>query len=201
MLNEIDTSIQDWALNFISSSNNKDQLILSASITPLGLSKYISSLANNSGGYILVGVSSKDGYGSGFENVDNNLINNSLKLLKGVDPQISQYKERLQNIYLLKIENSDSLAFADDSPYILKNGKPAIISERQIIEKLGLGVDSSLINMISEQITKQSVKVDELREELKEKSKLKNQVSGLLVGGVSGWFLTTLLNIFFGISD
>ncbi|MEI8669165.1 putative DNA binding domain-containing protein [Pseudoalteromonas sp. B131b] len=143
MLKEIDTSIQDWTSDFISSSNNKVQLILSASITPLELSKYISSLANDSGGYILVGAYSKDGYGSGIENVNNNLIDNSLQLLKGVEPQISQHKVRLQNIYLLKIEKSDSLAFADDSPYILKNGKPSIISERQIIEKLGLGVDSS----------------------------------------------------------
>lgn len=199
MLKEIDISIQDWASTFISSSNKRDQLILSASITPLELSKYICSLANDSGGYILVGAYSKDGYGSGFESVDNNLIDNSLQFLKGVELQINQHKPRLQNIYLLKIDKSDSLAFADDSPYILKNGKPSIISERQIIEKLGLGVDSSLINMISEQITKQSEKVDELREELKEKSKLKNQVAGLLVGGLSGWFLSTLLNIFFGI--
>lgn len=199
MLKEIDTSIQDWASTFISSSNKRDQLILSASITPLELSKYICSLANDSGGYILVGAYSKDGYGSGLESVDDNLIDNSLQFLKGVELQINQHKPRLQNIYLLKIDKSDSLAFAEDSPYILKNGKPSIISERQIIEKLGLGVDSSLINMISEQITKQSVKVDELREELKEKSKLKNQVSGLLVGGLSGWFLSTLLNIFFGI--
>ena len=196
MLKEIDTSIQDWASTFISSCNNKDKLVLSASITPSGLSKYISSLANDSGGYILVGAYSKDGYGSGFENVDDNLVNKSLQLLKGVEPQISEHKARLQNIYLLKIEKSDSLAFADNSPYILKNGKPSIISEKKIIEKLGLGVDSSLINMISEQITKQSVKVDELREELKEKSKLKNQVSGLLVGGVSGWLLSKLLNFF-----
>ncbi|MGL5358918.1 MAG: hypothetical protein ACRDBI_04245 [Shewanella sp.] len=95
---------------------------------------------------------------------------------------------------MIEIGKSDSLAFADGSPYVMKNGKPTLIPERQLIEKLGLGIDSSLINMISKQITKQSEKVDYLSKELKEKSRLKNQVPGLLVGGFIGWVLSTLLN-------
>jgi predicted HTH transcriptional regulator len=195
----IDTSIQDWAPNFMGNSNDKDQLILPATINPLELAKYVSGIANDNGGNILLGAYSGNGYGAGFQNVESELVNNSKQFLEGVELKISSHQARLQNIYLLEIEKSDSLAFADGSPYILKSGKPKLISERQIIERLGLGVDSSLINMISEQITKQSAKVDELSEELKEKSKLKNQMSGLLVGGFIGWILTTLLNSLLGV--
>ncbi|QNV06558.1 AlbA family DNA-binding domain-containing protein [Shewanella algae] len=194
MLKIVDTSIQDWASKFMESCNDEDQLILSASVSPVELAKYVSAIANGHGGYILLGAYSENGYGSGFQNVASELVEKCQQLLEGVEMKCSAHQARFQNIYLLEIEKSDSLAFADGSPYVMKSGKPKIIPERQLIEKLGLGVDSSLINMISEQITKQSEKVDYLSEELKEKSKLKNQVPGLLVGGFIGWVLSTLLN-------
>lgn len=194
MLKTVDTSIQDWTSRFIETSNDVDQLILPASISPAELAKYVSAIANDNGGYILLGAYSKSGYGSGFQNVASELVEKCLKLLKGVEVDCSFHQPRFQNIFLLEIRKSDSLAFADGSPYVMNNGKPTLIPERQLIEKLGLGIDSSLINMISEQITKQSKKVDYLSKELKEKSKLKNQVPGLLVGGFIGWLLSILLN-------
>lgn len=194
MLKIVDTSIQDWASRFIETSNDVDQLILPASISPEELAKYVSAMANDNGGYILLGAYSESGYGSGFQNVASELVESCQRLLEGVEIKCSTHQARFQNINLLEIGKSDSLAFADGSPYVMKSGKPTLIPERQLIEKLGLGIDSSLINMLSEQITKQSEKVDYLSEELKEKSKLKNQVPGLLVGGLIGWLLSTLLN-------
>ncbi|MDZ4385659.1 MAG: hypothetical protein U0998_00390 [Moraxellaceae bacterium] len=194
MLKIVDTSIQDWASRFIEDSNDLDQLILPASVSPAELAKYVSAIANDNGGYILLGAYSESGYGSGFQNVASELVAECQQLLEGVEIKCSSHQARLQSIYLLEIGKSDSLAFADGSPYVMKSGKPNLILEQQLIEKLGLGVDSSLINMISEQITKQSGKVDYLSEELKAKSKIKNQVPGLLVGGFIGWLLSTLLN-------
>lgn len=194
MLKIIDTSIQDWALKFIETSNYVDQLILPASVSPVDLAKYVSAIANGNGGYILLGSYSDSCYGSGYQNVASELVDKCQLLLEGVEINCTAHEARLQNIYLLGIKKSDSLAFADGSPYVMKSGKPTLISERQLIEKLGLGIDSSLINMLSEQITKQSEKVDYLSEELKEKSKLKNQVPGLLVGGFIGWLLSTSLD-------
>ncbi|EGQ7835292.1 TPA: hypothetical protein I7732_21205 [Vibrio vulnificus] len=199
MLKEIDTSVLDWASNFVDNSNDRDQIILPASINPLELAKYVSGIANYGGGNILLGAYSGDGYGSGYQNVDSALVQNCRKKLDGVELKISSHQIRGRTIYLLEVGKSDSLAFADGSPYLIKDGKPKLISERELIEKLGLGVDSSLINMVSEQITKQSAKVDVLTEELKEKSKLKNQVPGLLVGGLIGWLLSTVLNELFKI--
>ena len=201
MLKNLDTSSQDWAQRFIETSNDVDQLILPASVSPVELAKYVSAIANDNGGYILLGAYSESGYGSGFQNVTSELVESCQHLLESVEIKCSCHQARTQNIYLLEIGKSDSLAFADGSPYVMKNGKPTLITERQLIEKLGLGIDSSLINMISEQITKQSEKVDYLSKELKEKSKLKNQVPGLLIGGFIGWLLSALLNSLLNISN
>ncbi|MCH4294834.1 hypothetical protein MJ923_11020 [Shewanella sp. 3B26] len=194
MLKSVDTSIQDWASRFMATCNDEDQIPLPASISPVELAKYVSAIANDHGGNILLGAYSEKGYGSGFQNVASELVEKCEQLLEGVEMKCSSHQARLQNIYLLEIQKSDTLAFADGSPYVMKSGKPKIITERQLIEKLGLGVDSSLINMLSAQITKQSEKVDYLSEELKEKSKLKNQVPSLVGGGIIGWLLSTLLN-------
>ena len=65
--------------------------------------------------------------------------------------------------------------------------------EKTLLDQLGLGVDSALINMLSnqitnqsKQITNQSLKLDEqseqistLTKDLREKAKLKNQLLGL----------------------
>ncbi|MBM4864677.1 hypothetical protein HYO48_21910 [Vibrio parahaemolyticus] len=173
MSKKIDTSALDWSSSFMNNSNNKDQIILPASISPLELAKYVAGIANDDGGNILLGAYSEEGYGVGYQNVDSSLVQICESKLDGVELKVSPFQIRLQTIYLIEIEKSDSLAFADGSPYLMKDGKPKLISERQLIEKLGLGIDSSLINMISEQITKQSTKVDNLTEDLKEKSKLK----------------------------
>lgn len=194
MLKIVDTPIQDWALRFMETCNNEDKLILRASVSPVELAKYVSAIANDHGGYILLGAYSEEGCGSGFQNVASELVEKCQQLIEGVKVEYSSHEYRLKNIYFLEIEKSESLAFADGSPYVMKSGKPRVIPERQLIEKLGLGVDSSLINMISEQITKHSKKVDYLSEELRERSKIKNQVPGLLVGGLIGWLLPALLN-------
>ncbi|AUL95893.1 hypothetical protein FORC54_1748 [Vibrio vulnificus] len=89
---------------------------------------------------------------------------------------------------------------------MLRDGSPALMSEKTMLARLGLGIDSSLINMLSEQITKQSSKVDgqskeinRLTSELQEKSKFKYQVPGLLIGAFIGWLLSTVLNNMLGI--
>ncbi|WP_232351495.1 hypothetical protein [Vibrio vulnificus] len=86
-----------------------------------------------------------------------------------------------------------------------------LMPEQTLLNQLGLGVDSALINMLSNQITNQSLKLDEqsehisiLTHDLREKAKLKNQLSGLTVGGVIGaiigWALSIGLDKLFGIS-
>ena len=106
---------------------------------------------------------------------------------------------------------SESLALSDGRAFIIKDGKPMLMPEKTLLNQLGLGVDSALINMLSNQITNQSLKLDEqsehisiLTHDLREKAKLKNQLLGLTVGGVIGaiigWALSIGLDKLFGIS-
>lgn len=121
MLKIVDTSIQDWASRFIETSNEADQLILPASVSPVELAKYVSAIANDNGGYILLGAYSESGYGSGFQSVDSELVDKCRQLLEGIEIKCSSHQARFQDIYLLEIGKSDSLAFADGSPYDMKS--------------------------------------------------------------------------------
>ncbi|ELJ8660998.1 hypothetical protein RUK61_003471 [Vibrio cholerae] len=203
----IDTSKQDWASEFLSKANDTSRLILPAAITGKSLSEYIVGLGNLGGGYILVGAFSLNGYGSGFQSVDNDVIEDAKARIQGVDIEVEQHTPRAQKVYLIKVPKTESIAFSDGSPFVLKDGTPVIMPEKTMLTRLGLGIDSSLINMLSEQITKQSSKVDKqskeinrLTGELREKSKLKYQVPGLLIGAFIGWLLSTVLNNVFGVS-
>lgn len=199
MVQEIDTTVQDWTSKYMENANQENQIMLRGSVSPLELAQYISAVSNKDGGYILLGAYSEPGYGAGFENTDPELVNEALKLILGLNLEYQEYSPRHQRVFLFTIEKSDSISLANGSAYIMKNGIPTLISEREVLEKLGLGLDSSLINMLSEQITKQSDTVSALRNEVIEKAKLKNQISGLLVGAFIGWFFSTVLNAVFGI--
>lgn len=199
MVQRIDTTVQDWTSKYMENANQENQIMLRSNISPLELAKYISAVSNNDGGYILLGAYSEPGYGSGFENTDSGLVNEALKLISGLNVKYQEYSPRHQRVFLFTIEKCDSIALANGSAYIMNNGIPSLISEREVLEKLGLGLDSSLINMLSDQITKQSETVSALRNEVIEKGKLKNQISGLLVGALIGWLFSTVLNAVFGI--
>ncbi|EHZ7342772.1 hypothetical protein K6O87_002303 [Vibrio vulnificus] len=203
----IDTSKKDWASDFLAKANDSSTLILPAAITGKSLSEYIVALGNLNGGYILVGAYSHNGYGSGYESVSHDVIENAKAHIQGLDIEIGQHSLRGQQVYLIKVPKTESIAFSDGSPYVLRDGSPALMSEKTMLTRLGLGIDSSLINMLSEQITKQSSKVDgqskeinRLTSELQEKSKFKYQVPGLLIGAFIGWLLSTVLNNMLGIS-
>ncbi|MEC6830279.1 hypothetical protein VXS06_00540 [Photobacterium toruni] len=207
----LDTSRQDWAVDFIANVDNVSSFILPASISGRVLSEYIVSLCNASGGHILVGVYSEFGVGSGFQSVSSGMIREAGEFLVNARYEVEKDTARFQTVYLLKIYPSDSIAFSDGRAFVIKDGKPALMPEKTLLNQLGLGVDSALINMLSKQITNQSSKLDEqsekilvLTQELQEKGKLKNQLLGLIVGGVIGavigWVLSIGLDRLFGIS-
>ncbi|QIR05862.1 hypothetical protein [Salinivibrio costicola] len=199
MVQEIDTTVPDWTSIYMEKANHENQMMLRGNVSPLELAQYISAVSNKDGGYILLGAYSEPGYGAGYEDTDPELVNEALKLVTGHNVKYQEYSPRHQRIFLFTIEKSDSIALANGSAYIMKNGIPTLISEREVLEKLGLGLDSSLINMLSDQITEQSDTVSALRKEVAEKGKLKNQISGLLVGAFIGWIFSTVLNAVFGL--
>lgn len=199
MVQEIDTAVQDWTSKYMENANQENQIMLRGNISPLELAQYISAVSNKDGGYILLGAYSELGYAAGFENTNPELVNEALKLIPRLNVKYQEYSPRHQRVFLFTIEKSDSITLANGSAYVMKNGIPILISEREVLEKLGLGLDSSLINMLSDQISKQSNTVSALKNEVTEKGKLKNQISGLLVGAVIGWLLSTVLNAVFAI--
>ncbi|WP_305814780.1 hypothetical protein [Photobacterium leiognathi] len=207
----LDTSRQDWAVEFIANADNISSFVLPAATSGRVLSEYIASLCNASGGYILVGAYSELGVGSGFQTVSSDVIKEAGEFLVNAPYEIEKHTPRFQTVYLLKLYPSDSIALSDGRAFIIKDGKPTLMPEKALLNQLGLGVDSALINMLSKQITNQSLKLDEqseqiliLTQELQEKAKLKKQLLGLTVGGVIGavigWVLSFGMDRLFGIS-
>lgn len=210
-MSELDTSKQDWASEFIANADSVSSFILPATIPAKSLSEYVSGLSNTDGGYILVGAYSESNLGSGYQTVSPETIKDTRELLVNALYNVEEHSPRGQRVYLLKVGKSDSIAFADGRAFVIKAGTPTLMPEKTLLNSLGLGVDSELINMLSKQITSQSLKIDEqsnhihgLTHDIQEKAKLKNQLSGLIVGGVIGaiigWVLSILLNKLFGLS-
>ena len=103
MLKNVDTSITDWGIRFIEQSNDDDHLLLPSSTPPKEIAKCAISLANDKGGYILLGAYSNPTLGSGYQNVDSEIVERCKPLLKGVQIEYSLHNLRMQNVYLLKI--------------------------------------------------------------------------------------------------
>ncbi|POB91251.1 hypothetical protein CRN53_14925, partial [Vibrio vulnificus] len=142
----IDTSKKDWASDFLAKANDSSRLILPAAITGKSLSEYIVAQGNLNGGYILVGAYSHNGYGSGYESVSHDVIENAKAHIQGLDIEIGQHFLRGQQVYLIKVPKTESIAFSDGSPYVLRDGSPALMSEKTMLARLGLGIDSPEFN-------------------------------------------------------
>ncbi|HGO5293077.1 hypothetical protein ACPV34_07295 [Photobacterium damselae] len=210
-LPELDTSKQDWASEFLVNTDSVSSFILPASISGKSLSEYIAGLSNTNSGYILVGAYYELGSYVGFQDVSSELIRETGERLTNVSYSVEEHTARFKKVYLLKVHKSELLALSDGKAFIIKDGNPILMPEKTLLNQLGLGVDSALINMLSNQITIQSLKLDEqsehiniLTHNLREKAKLKKQLLGLTVGGVIGavigWILSFGLDRLFGIS-
>ena len=201
-----DTSVQDWVSRFMEeASSYGNKIILKGKEDPLVISKNISALANNDGGEILVGVYDEmgTGLGAGLDGVELKTINKALQYLDGAWPKIEteMHKERhVFEVCLIRVPKSRAVTFSNGTPYTFIDGIVTSMSERLFIEKIGLGIDSKMINMFSEQIINQSNRIEDLHVELKRKSMLRHQTKGLIAGAVISFFVTMALNQAFGIS-
>ncbi|HHF2906810.1 TPA: hypothetical protein ACPJZ5_004655 [Vibrio diabolicus] len=131
-LPELDTSKQDWATEFLANTDSVSTFILPASISGKSLSEYIAGLSNTNGGCILVGAYSEFGLGSGFQNVSPELIRDAVERLTNVPHDIEEHTPRFQTVYLLKVYQSESLALSDGRAFIIKDGKPMLMPEKNV---------------------------------------------------------------------
>ncbi len=88
--------------------------------------------------------------------------------LDGVNASV-RYAPNVRMLYTLAIvdvEPSTNLASFNDIVYTLENNKPKAMPEKLVLQKLGLGIDSDLMNMMARKISGQSQKIDDLQHSL-----------------------------------
>lgn len=81
--------------------------------------------------------------------------------------------------------------------YELVDGLPKVMPERDLLKRLGLGIDSDLINSMARQLSSQSSKICSLQQTIDDSGKLKNQWKSLLTGAVLGLALSETWKVLF----
>ncbi|MEX9649544.1 RNA-binding domain-containing protein [Providencia rettgeri] len=163
------------------------------------LASYIVAIANSQdGGCIVFGVSKydrthvigidKDDLYKKYQNVLATLENTQVDIkFKG------QIRGRFE-LAFIDIYPSESLSSTNGVIYTLINNQPAVMPEKNIIKKLGLGIDSDLINLMARQLSQQSTKIDSLQSSLNKTSSWKVKIKDWILGGGIALLLSYLVS-------
>ena len=101
----------------------------------------------------------------------------------------------LRTLAIIDIQPSKNIASYNGAIYEIMNDMPNIISESDIIKRLGLGIDSDLINSMARLLQEQSLKIESLQNTITEAGELKSQWKTLLVGAIAGYLLPIFINL------
>lgn len=171
-------------------------------ITEHQLASYIVGIANTEqGGCLVIGIneSNRTTVTGTNENETTQKYLNVINKIKGVDSEI-KFANGIRGFFTLAfidIQPSSELASFDGIVYTLINGKPKIMPEKEILNRLGLGLNSDLLNNISFQIHNQSSKLESLQQELVSAKSLKVKIKEWLFAGIVGAIISMIIsNIF-----
>lgn len=162
------------------------------------LSKYLVAIANSNGGCLVIGMDKK--YSTVYGVVQdelNPIFIEAKNKTENVEATIRYVRVRtLRTLAIIDIQSSKNIASYNGAIYEIMNDIPSIMSEPDIIKRLGLGIDSDLINSMARLLPEQSLKIESLQNTITEAGKLKKQWKTLLVGAFLGAIAGYLLPIF-----
>lgn len=162
------------------------------------LSKYLVAIANSNGGCLVIGMDKK--YSTVYGVVQdelNPIFIEAKNKTENVEATIRYVRVRtLRTLAIIDIQSSKNIASYNGAIYEIMNDMPSIMSEPDIIKRLGLGIDSDLINSMARLLPEQSLKIESLQNTITEAGKLKKQWKTLLVGAFLGAIAGYLLPIF-----
>ena len=168
------------------------------------LSKYLVAMVNSNSSCLVIGIDKKNSTVCGVVQDEFNAIFIEAKnKTKNVEATI-RYVPRVRNAHtlaIIDIQPSKNIASYNGTIYEIMNNMPEIMSEPDIIKRLGLGIDSDLINSMARLLPEQSLKIESLQNTITEAGKLKNQWKILLVsaflGAIAGYLLPIFLSSIF----
>ncbi|MGR5287045.1 helix-turn-helix domain-containing protein [Vibrio maritimus] len=175
-----------------------DDCLTLRTVDSKSLSEYIVALANTGGGRLAVGIEASTITGvepDAFEL----MFSDAIKKVENVEAKLL-FESGLRGIFTLAIvdvEPSKALASFDGVILELVENTPCVMPERDILNRLGLGIDSDLINSMARQLSVQSLKIGSLQQTVDDAGKLKNQWKSLLVGAGLGVVLSEAWKVLF----
>ncbi|WP_318478982.1 hypothetical protein [Photobacterium leiognathi] len=114
-LNDVDKLKTDWLSDFIYSCDGVTKVILRAHTELEEITSIADTMSQAEGGFILLGAYNEDGYGSGFESVEYNVIEALTERLNdlGIYAEISSHKVNIITVYFIEVKKHIS---TDNSP-------------------------------------------------------------------------------------
>ena len=142
-------------------SNDDESVVVLGNLTVAEVATYVCAMANTRSGYILVGF--EKGFGTTV--VGSNIKQKSELeiLLQGAsfDFEICKYR-LLFDVVVITVHYSEDIAYVDSGAYVLEGGQLKAMSKKSILNKMGLGLSSELLNTMAGQLNTQTQKIDDL---------------------------------------
>ncbi|KZX00055.1 hypothetical protein JL49_13215 [Pseudoalteromonas luteoviolacea] len=165
------------------------------------LAEYIVASSNSGGRHLIIGNGRTEIVGVEPESFSS-IFTQAKSLCNGVDVSL-EFIPSIRMIYtlgIITVKPSIKLASVQGAVYELEHNTPRLMSESQILTKIGLGIDSELINSLAGDIAFQSRIIENLQTDIKRASSYKGQWKSWVIGALFGFFISELLKLVFGLS-
>ncbi|WP_417801186.1 hypothetical protein [Tenacibaculum sp.] len=165
------------------------------------LAEFIVASSNSNGRHLIIGLGRTEVFG-----VEPNSLRTIFAQAKSLCSGADVHLEFIPNIRgnytlgVITVKPSTKLASVQGVVYELENNTPRLMSEPEILTKIGLGVDSELINSLAVDIASQSRIIENLQTEIKRASSYKGQWKSWVIGALFGFFISEILKLVFGLS-
>ncbi|MBQ4852645.1 hypothetical protein [Pseudoalteromonas sp. MMG012] len=165
------------------------------------LAEYIVASSNSNGRHLVLGNGRTEIIGVEPKSFSS-IFAQAKSLCNGVDVRL-EFIPNIRMIYtlgIITVKPSIKLASVQGAVYELKNNTPRLMSESQILTKIGLGIDSKLINSLAGDIAFQSRIIENLQTDIKRASSYKGQWKSWVIGALFGFLISELLKLVLGLS-
>ncbi len=163
------------------------------------LAVYMVAAANSAGQHFIIGVNAYDIIGISSKTIKQ-IYEEAKSLCEGFEPTLTEVSNvRASNIAIITVNPKDKLCSLQGEVYELIDKKPYLMPEPKILQKIGLALNSDLINSLATQISDQSITIHELRDTLNKSYSWRKQWKGWVLGALVGFFISEIFKLIFRI--
>lgn len=161
------------------------------------LAVYMVAAANSGGQHLIIGVNAHDIIGVN-PKIIKQIYEEAKSLCEGFEPTLTQVSNvRSYNIAIVTVNPKEKLCSLKGEVYELIDKKPYLMAEPKILQKIGLALNSDLINSLASQISDQSITINKLRNTVDKSYSWRRQWKGWVIGALVGFFISEIFKFIF----